>query len=259
MKRYLHIAYSLTALAVLSTPAAYGAQPANLSAAQIVEQNVAARGGLNAWRKVYSMSMSGELDAGGKQDTKLPFVMTMKRPNMSRLEVRFQDQPAVQVYDGSQGWKIRPFLGLDEVESFTPAELKAASAWQQLDGPLMDYAKKGTQVDLAGMETVEGNSTYKLKLTLKNGEQRNLWVDAKSFLEVKIDGEPRKLDNKVHQVSIFYRDFKKVNGLTVPYVNETVVDGVRQTHKMTIQTVTINPALDDALFSKPELIKSASR
>ena len=37
---------------------------------------------------------------------------------------------AVQVFDGQQGWKLRPFLGRREVEAFTPAEL--AQAQEQL-------------------------------------------------------------------------------------------------------------------------------
>ena len=51
------------------------------------------------------------MDAGGKTETKLPFVFTMQRPNKSRLELRFEDQTAVQTFDGTQGWKYRPFLG----------------------------------------------------------------------------------------------------------------------------------------------------
>lgn len=247
-------------LGLLASLAGSAVLAADLSAAQIVEKNVAARGGLDAWRAVSSLTLSGEMDAGGKQDAKLPFVMSMKRPHKSRLEIRFLEQAAVQVYDGVQGWKLRPFLGRNEVEPFLAAEAKSAAAAAELDGPLVDYARKGTKVELQGMEAVEGKNAYKLKLTMKGGEQLNLWVDAERFLEVKIDGEPRKLDGKMRKVAVFYRDYKTVNGLTVPYTLETVVDKVKQTRKMTIQKVAVNPPLDDALFAKPQLaaVKAAS-
>ena len=45
---------------------AIGAATTTLSAAQIVDKNVAARGGLSAWRSVQTMSESGKVDAGGK-------------------------------------------------------------------------------------------------------------------------------------------------------------------------------------------------
>lgn len=225
---------------------------ADLSAAKIVEKNVAARGGPVAWRAVNTLSLAGEMDAGGKKDTKLPFVFNMKRPNKSRLELRFEEQTAVQTYDGTQGWKFRPFLGRNDVDPFTAAEARSAATADELDGPLVDYARKGTKVELVGMDQVEGKSTYKLKLTKKTGEVRNLWIDAATFLEAKIDGEPRKLDGRPHPVSVYYRDFKTVAGLTLPYTLETVVDGVKGSHTMTIKTVTMNPQLADAQFAKPQ-------
>jgi len=253
MKRFANFVCCLACLATFSALAAGPAPAGTLTAAQIVRKNVAARGGLEAWRAVNSLALSGELDAGGKADAKLPFVLSMKRPLKRRLEIRFQDQTAVQVYDGARGWKVRPFLGRDEVEPYTGAEAKADAALVELDGPLLDYVKKGTKVELAGTEKVEGRRTYKIKLTMKGGEVRHLWVDAKSFLESKIDGEPRKLDGRPHKVAIFYRDYRTVNGLTLPYVLETAVEGVKQTHKIYVRTVTVNPKLADALFAKPQL------
>lgn len=226
---------------------------ARLTASQIIDRNVSARGGLAAWRAIRTLTMSGQLEAGGAKNTELPFVMEMKRPHMSRLEIRFRDQTAVQVYDGTQGWKRRPFLGRDEVEPFTPSETKSAASWEELDGPLVDYARKGTKVALEGKETVEGHKAYKLKLTTKDGEVRHLWIDAANFLERKIEGEPRKLNGKARNVAIYYRDFKTEKGLTTPRVLETVVEGVKQTHKMHIERVTVNQAMDDTLFAKPQL------
>jgi hypothetical protein len=247
---------SATAMAATVTTTAATtntASAARLSAAQIVDKNVAARGGLQAWHAVSSLSMSGKMGVGGKQETSLPFVMTLKRPHKSRFELHFQEQTAVQVYDGTHGWKVRPFLGRNEVEPYTPAEAKSAAAATELDGALIDYAAKGTKVELQGVESVEGHTAYKLKLTMKDRVERRLWVDAKSFLELKIDGEPRKLDGRMHNVAIYYRDYKTENGLTVPYVLETVVEGAKASHKINIEHVAVNPPTDDAMFAKPQL------
>jgi len=241
--------------------AAATAHAAELTAAQIAEKNAAARGGLQAWRAVNTLAMSGQMDAGGKQDAKLPFVMDMKRPHKSRLEIRFQDQTAVQTYDGAQGWKYRPFLGRTEAEPLTANELRLVAAADELDGPLIDYAQKGIRIELQGTDKIDGKSAYRLRLTnTRTGAQRNLWVDASTFLDVKVDGEPRKLDNKLHKVAVYYRDYQSVGGLTLPHTLETVVDGVRQTHKIVIQNVKVNPPLDDALFLKPQasLAKAAA-
>jgi hypothetical protein len=258
MRGFFVMACTVASFAPAAATAADAAAPRALSAAQIVERNVAARGGLAGWRAVNTLTMSGELDAGGKQNTELPFVMRMKRGHKSRLEVRFADQTAVQVYDGAQGWKLRPFLGRDEVEPYTPAEAKAATAWEELDGPLIDHAAKGTKVEFAGKEAVEGRDAYKLRLTTKGGEQRNLWIDAASFLELKIDGQPRKIDGRMRKVAIYYRDYRTENGLTTARVLETVVEGVKPGRKMNIQRLAVNEAMQDELFHKPQLAAANS-
>jgi len=233
-----------------------------LTAAQIVDRNVEARGGLEAWRGVKSMTLTGKLQAGGTENPELAFVMKMKRPHSSRLERRFKDQTAVQVYDGSRGWKVRPYLNRQAVESYTQTEAKQASGWEELDGPLIDYSKKGTKVALVGTESVEGHDSYRLKLTLKDGQQRNVWIDGSTFLERKVEGDPRKVDGKMQGASLFYRDFKKQGGLTIPTVLETLVDGAGQKpHKLSVETIAINETMQDSLFAKPDLAmtKAATR
>lgn len=245
-----------------------------LSAAEIVDRNVAARGGLQAWRAVQSLSMRGKMDAGGNnrptipvpgtkrgaaaqmprprptEQAQLPFLMEMKRPRKSRLELQFNGQTAIQVFDGTNGWKLRPFLNRHQVEPYTPAELKATALEADVDGPLVDYAAKGTKIALDGMEKVGEDDAYKLNLTFKNGESQHIWIDAKSFLEVKIEGTPRRLDGKYHAVASYLRDYREVSGIRVPYLIETAVDGVSQIEKIQIDTVEVNPKLDDSLFAK---------
>lgn len=260
---------------------------AGLTARQVVESNIKARGGLAAWHRIHSMSMAGKLDAGKERQDggtigllnsptthaelkaelrnakfkndeplsgkiiRLPFQMELKRPLKSRIEVQFQGDTAVQVFDGSQGWKLRPFLGRHEVEPYTQTEAKFASQQQELDGPLVDYAAKGTRVALEGMEQVNGSNTYKLKLTLKSGEVRHLWIDAKTFLDTKIDGAPRSFDGKLRTVATYFHDYRTVDGVKIPYVLETSVEGVGGSEQISIEHVVINPNLENSRFTKP--------
>jgi outer membrane lipoprotein-sorting protein len=252
-------------LAPISTPAAPPALPA-LSAAQIVDKNVAARGGLAAWQAVQTMSWKGIMGAGGttymtvtakgrlqqkeREEMQLPFRLEFKRPLKSRLELDFNGQAAVQVYDGVNGWKLRPYLGRDNWDAYTPDELKQAAAEPGIDGFLIDYAARGAKVEAAGTDTVEGHAAYKLKVTRKDGQVRHVWVDGQSFLDIKLDGEPRKLDGRMRAVSVYLRDFKRDQGLMISHLQETVVQGVPKTEKVTIESVRVNPSLDDARFTK---------
>jgi Outer membrane lipoprotein-sorting protein len=258
---------------------------AEKAAVPIVARNVIARGGLEEWRAVKSMRMSGQMDAGKVRSVddvraameprpagvsvrtavferlknrdrqgktvQLPFVMEMERPRKMRLEIVFQGQTAIQVYDGSRGWKLRPFLNRHEVEDFTAEELREASEEQELDGPLIDYDRKGSRVELQGTEPVEGRDAYKLKVTLKNGQVRHVWVDKESYLDVKIDGT-RRMDGKLRPTSTYLRDYKSVNGLMIPFVMETSVEGVSGSHKIVVEKVAVNNPIDETRFEKPQ-------
>ena len=263
---------------------------AKLSAAEIVEKNVAARGGLQAWRAVQTMSLMGKLGAGGNQrsaiplpnpaasrkgakltvptrpveEVQLPFVMELARPRRMRFELQFAGDTAVQVYDGTNGWKLRPFLGRRVVEPYTADEAKMSSMQADLDGPLVDYVAKGTTVELAGMEKVEDRDTYKVKMTMKNGQALHVWIDTQTFLEAKIEGQPRRLDGTDHPVEVYFRDYRPVNGLQIPFMLETKVLPVAKTElgfrdppvppeKTIIEKVVVNPKLDASLFSRPEV------
>ena len=270
------------------------ASQAKLSAADIVDKNVAARGGLQAWRSVHTISLAGKLGAGGNQratlpvpapaaprsskqkfseqmfstrsveEVQLPFVLELERPRKMRMELQFKGQTAIQVFDGANGWKLRPYLNRRVVEPYTPDEMKLASMQADLDGPLVDYAAKGTQIELAGMEKVEDRDTYKLKLTMKNGEAIHVWIDAQTFLEAKIEGQPRRLDGTYHPVEVYFQDYRPVDGLQIPHVLETKVLPVSKTalgfkdspvpaEKIIIDKVVVNPKLDQSHFSKPEI------
>jgi outer membrane lipoprotein-sorting protein len=258
-----------------------------LSAAQVVEKNVAARGGLQAWHAVQTLSLAGKMDAGagdsgarsakmaregtgasakrvhaetvvgapkegGDQQVQLPFRLEMARPQKSRLEIDFAGKTAVQVYDGQNGWKVRPYLNRNEVEPFTSAEVKTAAVSADMEGPLVDYAAKGTKIEVEGVEPVTGRDAYKLKLMLKAGTVQHIWVDAQSFLDVKVEGAPRRMDGRMHNVFTYQSDFRSVQGVKIPFVLETEVDGYRDTHKMHIEKATLNQKLDDAEFAKPK-------
>jgi outer membrane lipoprotein-sorting protein len=241
------------------------AAPSHLSAAQIVEKNVAARGGLAAWRHIQSMVWKGKMGGGattyevvekGKLRTKqrdeaqLPFTLEFKRPLKTRLEIQFNGQAAVQVFDGRSGWKLRPYLGRANWDAYTPDEVKLSAGEPGIDGFLIDYSAKGAKVELLGTEKVEDHGAYKLKVTLSGGQVRHVWVDTGTFLETKVEGLPRRLDGKPHNVEIYLRDFKSESGVVIPHVIETHVEGLRKTEKITIENATVNPKLDDSRFTK---------
>jgi len=196
------------------------------------------------------------------QEVQLPFLMELERPRKMRFELEFAGQTAIQVYDGAQGWKLRPFLNRRVVEPFTDEELKLSSAQADLDGLLVDYAAKGTRIELVGMDKVEGRDTYKVKMTMKSAQALHVWIDAQTFLEAKMELQPRRMDGTDHPTEEYFRDYRPVEGLQIPFVLETRVLPVARTatglpdvpvppERINIEKVVLNPKFDEGLFRKP--------
>jgi hypothetical protein len=116
---------------------------------------------------------------------------------------------------------------------------------------------------LGGQSRREGRDTYKIKMTMKEGHALNVWIDAEAFLETKIEGQPRRIDGTDHPVELYFRDYRQVDGLQVPFILETRVLPVEKTatglrdvpvppERIIIDKVVLNLKFDDALFRKPE-------
>jgi hypothetical protein len=138
--------------------------------------------------------------------------------------------------------------------------LKFARAGQGIDGPLIDSAAKGNLVTLEGLDEIEGHTAYRLEVRLLAGERDRLWIDAKSFLDIRCDrvvdgstGVPRKV------VSLLYRDYKTFEGLKMPSIIETSGDAHSPPDRMVIERVLLNPPLDSWAFVNPATLRSRPR
>lgn len=236
---------------------AVAGEPVNepgLSANQIVEKNVVARGGLDAWRKIQSMVWVGHIEGASGETPKLPFALEMKRPNKTRFEVKAQNLISARTYDGAHGWKVRTMgHGKPAVQPYTTDELSFARDGQVIDGPLMDFQAKGVAIALDGVDEVEGRKAYRLSVKLPSGNSHHVWVDAKTFLDIKYDRVSRSTFGRSGTVSVFYRDFRTIDGLQIPFMIESGMEPAKSTEKLVIDKVSLNPPLDDRMFARPSV------
>jgi hypothetical protein len=186
-----------------------------------------------------------------EKQVELPFVLDLARPNKSRVEVKFAGKTSIQVFDGTSGWMVRPYLNRTDSEPFTAQEAKDQAGKWDIDGALMDYAAQGSRIALEGADTVDGHEAYRIRLTTADGRVQHFWIDAGSFLDVKVEGTPRRMDGRMRTVWVYQSDFRSVGGIRLPFELVTAVDGYRDTHRMMIDKIVVNPSLTPTLFEKP--------
>jgi len=216
---------------------------------EVVASNLAARGGTERIQALRSIRETGTATASGGRVARV--VREIKRPGLFRLEFSAQGTTSVFANDGETGWQVAPLQGVFEPQ-VVPPEADAAGGVDQRDieGPLVNWREKGHLVELVGRETLPGGEAFKLELTLKGGAIRYDYIDVASHLLVRSDvtriirGRPVELQNT-------FSDFREVGGLVFPHLIETRAKDRPDVVRIEIETIELDPELDDALFRLP--------
>lgn len=255
MTRFLAwlLAASLAIPAWAQAPAS--APPPKLSASEILARNAKARGGNDAWRKAETMVWSGHTESSSNPARKLPFLLELKRPDRTRFEIATPAGHSLRIYNGANGWKLHAdSRGVPSVEDYTAEELEYARGAQVIDGPLMYYAAHKATFKVAGLDTVDGHDTYVLTVRLPAGDGGHVWVDATSFLEVRFDRETRAAAARTATTTMYYHDYREFKGLKLPVIIETAAGASKDSNKLVIEKVAINPPIEDKTFDKPPIL-----
>jgi outer membrane lipoprotein-sorting protein len=216
------------------------------TADELINKNIQAHGGLDKLKAVKSIKMTGKINMG--QGMEAPFIYEKKRPDKIRIEFTIQGLNNIQAYDGTTAWAQAPIAGSKEPQKMNEEDTQDMIEQADFDGPLIDYKAKGNTVEYMGKEDVEGTSAHKLKMTLKNGQVRYMYVDPDSGLEIKATAVIKR-EGVENSVDTFFGDYKEVNGLIFPFsVEQRVKDHSTQ---FMVEKVEVDADLDDSLFQMP--------
>ena len=235
----------LLALAVLTSCAAHASAQ---TADEIVARFVKTVGGMEKIQAVKSLRRTGRYNGGGGFEAVI--VEENKRPNLVRQEFVIQGMTGVTAYDGKSGWKIEPWNGKKDAEGLSEEEMKGIIEDSDLDGPLINFKQKGIRVEYVGMDEVEGTDTFKLKVTMQNGDVRHYYMDTDYFVPIKIETK-RTIRGAEREFETILGDYKEVNGWYLPFSVESGVKGSQNHTTVTYEKIEANVALEDARFHQP--------
>ncbi len=214
----------------------------------VVENYYEAIGGVDEWKAVRSMRLTGMITMQGMS---IPFTMTFKGGDKVRRDFSVQGMTGSQAYDGEIAWQLMPFQGQTSAQQL-PAEQAASMAEDaEIGGPLLDWKESGSQLELLGKADVEGTEAFKLKLTLAEGDIEFYYLDVESFLPIMVEGFEEQQGTQI-PYSVTISDYKEVDGLMLAFsrVNESQL--VPGGQAVQIDAVEINVEVEDSFFSMPE-------
>lgn len=221
------------------------------TADELIEKNVKAHGG-DKMKAMKSVRMTGTMKMG---PIEAPFTVSKSRPEMVRMEFTVQGMTGMQVYDGTIGWAVMPFMGKTDPEKLAGDQLDDIKEEADFDGPMVDYKAKGNKVEALGKVDVEGTPAYKLKVTLKNGNEQTVYLDADNYLEIKSEGK-RKIQGQETETETTIGNYKEVDGVLFPTQIENHVKGREGAQTFTISKIEVNPTIDAASFAMPPAKKA---
>jgi len=213
---------------------------------ELIKKSIDAQGGAEKLKAVKSVKVTGKVI---QQGIEIPITIQQKRPAMVRVDVTFQGKTQTSAYDGEVGWKTNPFQGSPDPEKVAGDELKELQEQSDMDGQLVDYKAKGHKVELIGKEDMEGTPVYKLKLTLKNGDVRNIYIDAENSLTLKMTLK-RKTPGGEIEADQYVGNYKQVNGIMFPFSIETKISG-QTVSQIAFDKFEMDVPIDDSVFKMP--------
>jgi outer membrane lipoprotein-sorting protein len=222
---------------------------------EVIKKAIDARGGPEKIKAVQSERITGTFSAQGVEGT---LILELLRPHKLYSEITVEGQKVLRVYDGkSGGWIVNPFTPNKDVQEMSADELKGMPDESDMDGPLVDYKAKGSQVELAGKEDAGGKAVYRLKITSKSGEVRSYLIDATTFLTTKWEGT-RRVGQQDLPWQTTLSDYREVQGLKFPFKIDQGSPGTEYGQSLTLEKVEINPKLDESHFAKPAVAPSSA-
>ena len=237
---------SIASLALFAMPAS--AQTVD----EIIAHYIKTIGGMEKIQAVTTLRRSGKYNGGGGFEAVV--LQENKRGTLVREEFSLQGMTGIDAYDGKTGWKIEPWNGKKDPESMGEEELKSILEDSDFDGPLVNYKQKGNKVEFVGMDQFEGTDTFKLKVTVKNGDTYFYYLDTDYYVPIKIDTK-RVIRGAEREYETALGDYKQVAGWYLPHSIETNTKGSQDRSKVVYDRIEANVPIDDSRFRMPATSK----
>jgi outer membrane lipoprotein-sorting protein len=212
-------------------------------------------GGIENWKNLEGMKMNAKVNQQGME---IPLEIYQMKDGRQMTKISLQGKEFFQgVFDGETLWGTN-FMNMKAEKS--DAEETANFKLNANDFPdsFINYKEKGYTAELVGKETIDGAETFKIKLIkepiMVDGNQKDdisfYFFDVDNFVPIAVQSEIQTGPFKGKMGESTMSDYQEVDGLYFPFSLSQGVKG-EQLQPLTIESIELNPTLDDAAFAFP--------
>ena len=213
-------------------------------------------GGVENWEKIEGVKMSAKVNQGGME---IPIEIVQLKSGKMMTTINFQGQSIKQgVFDGEVLWRTN-FMTQKAEKSDEEAINMVKNEMNQFPDPFLNYKEKGFTAELMGTETVDGAETFKIKLTttpniIEGKEVPSVsyyFFDNENFVPIQIQEEIMEGPGKGMVSEVKMSDYQEAGDVYMPYSMTQGVKG-QPGAPITMDSIEINPTVDDSEFAFPE-------
>jgi len=145
-----------------------------------------------------------------------------------------------------------PFMGKTDPETMPPDMVKQIRQQAEIEGPLINYKKKGHKVEMDGEDEVEGSPVYKIKVTRADGDVEFYLLDKELYIPLAQKGT-RDFQGTPIDYQITFGNYKKVAGVLMPYsIDQKANGGMGGGNTVTFEKIEVNTDIPNSRFAMPE-------
>ena len=211
---------------------------------EIIDKHVTALGGVDKLSSVKTVVTEQSLAVQGMD---IPMVTTIVVGKSLRSEMSVMGNSVVTVIDGTSGWMIRPAMmqGTGEPEELPAEQLKQQIGQLSPFGSLVNHKTNGGTVELIGKEQIDKKDVFHLKMTTKEGQVVEQYLDAATYLMSRVKTSANGQEGEIN-----FSDYKETDGVKFATSME-IVGGQMGSITFITNKVTVNAPVDEAIFKKP--------
>jgi hypothetical protein len=182
-------------------------------------------------KQVYTMNMRGQ---------EIESRIYQQKPDKYKMEMLMNGNVMQkQVFDGEKG----KMAGMGQEQELQGEQLEKLKYEAKMH-KFLRYEELGVETELVGIEKVNGEDAYKMKVVHANGNKHYDFFDIESGLKVKSQRTVTSQMGEMTQVQKF-SDYKEVDGVMFPYKIE--VSGM-QNMTMNVKKIEVNPEFEEGFF-----------
>ncbi|MEO9022145.1 MAG: insulinase family protein [Ginsengibacter sp.] len=202
----------------------------NIMAEKIIDNYLKAIGGKETLEKIKSYSANLSINMMGQT---LDGVMKKMAPYSSLMEMTMKGQTVYKmVFDGTKGYQAQ----MGQSKPMSPEEIKSQMDEKGIFSQLY-YTDAGYKISKDGTSKIDGEDTYKIKVTAPSGKISSEYYSIRTGFLIKQESTISANGQQVEQ-SVQFGNYKNVDGIMTPTSITQLAGG--QEIPMTISDIKYN-------------------